>query len=103
MGDSTIVDSTVIVFSVLGGSAMRGSVVDVYSILGYSVGSSTGCSITTTTIGATSRIEVEAVGCSELVTELTSRLRTSDCRPCSSSDSSRSTIGICVFEAELVV
>ena len=53
--------------------------------------------------GATSGIGVEAIGCPELVTGLTRRLRTSDCRPCSSSESSRFTIGICVFGVELVV
>ena len=82
---------------------MRGSAADVCPAFNYSAGPSFGCIEMSTTIGATSGVEVEAVGYSELVAELTNKLRTSDCRPCSSLESSRSTIGTYVFGAELVV
>ena len=97
MEDSTVAGSVVIVFSALGGSAMRGFGVDVCSTFSCFVGSSFGCLVMSIVTGATSGVGVEAVGCSELVTELTSRLRTFDCIPCSSSDASRSMIGTCVF------
>ena len=89
-------------FFTLEGSAIGGSVADVCFALSCSTESLVGCSEMSTTTGATSGIEVEAVGCSELVAKFTSRLRTSDCRPCSSSESSRSTIGTCVCGAKLV-
>ena len=97
----SIAAGSIVVFSALDVLAVESSTADDRSAPNCSTESSIGCSIMFTAIGATSGVDVEAVGCPE--TGLAKRFRTFDCRPCSSSESSRSTIGICVFGVELVV
>ena len=67
-----------------------------YSTLGGSVGSVVGCSAIAGATNVASGMGVKEEGCSGFAKELTSRSRTFECRPCSSSNTSRSTIGICV-------
>ena len=68
----------------------------VCSTLGGSAASVVGCSSVSRAAGVASKMGVKEEGCSKLAKELTNRSRTSKCIPCSSSDSLRSTTGICV-------
>ena len=93
----------IIVCSALGASTVTGSVVIICSALGGSAMSFIRCSAISGATGVTSRMGVEEEGCFELAIELTNRSRTSDYRPCSSSNSSRTTVGVCVGGAKIVV
>ena len=73
------------------------------STLEGSAGSFVGCSAISGATDVASEIGVEEEGCSELAKELTNRSRTSECRPCSSSDSSRFTTRVCVGGSEIAV
>ena len=89
--------------SALGSSTVRVSTIIACSILEGSAISFIGCSAISGAIGVTSRMGEEEEGCFELTIKLTNRSRTSDYRLCSSSDSSRTTVGVCVGGAEIVV
>ena len=92
---STMIGSTVVACSTLGGSAgllIGCSAVVAYSILGGFAGSLIGCS----TIFVASGTGAEKEGYSELAIELTNRSRTS----CLSSNSSRTITGVCVGRTE---
>ena len=74
-----------------------------YSTLRGSAGSVVGCSTVSSAMDVAFGMGVEEEGYSELAKELTNRSRTSECIPCSSSNSSRSITGVFVGGAGIAI